>query len=375
MGFRLLIADDNEIQIDSILTYVDWAKLGVSEIKTACDGLEAYDIALKFRPHILILDVEMPGIDGLELARLIKESGMNIKMIFISCHEKFAYVQKAMLYGGYAYILKPISYAEIENIAGDVIEELSKEINIETMRTEFLNRQNEFNKNFELKSGEDKPDIFIIQQEILDFVERTRDGLASDYFKNKYFDGIHTHNFEYVKYVCYTIANALGLVIKTKDIDLTKIFGNDNIIWDKLATFTKSYDIINWLTNFLHLMINHIIELDEDKYEKLVEGIKNRIDSDVYTIESVEQIARELNVSPSHAKNVFKKCTGTTIFDYLFYKRMNEAKKLLDETDMHIYEIAEKLGYSSQAYFSIAFRKHFGMKPNDYRKGREKNED
>ena len=124
MGFRLLVADDNEIQIESILSFVDWAKLGVTEIKTARDGMEAYDIILEFRPHILILDIEMPRMDGLELARNLKESDIRIKVIFISCHEKFDYVKKAMSYGGSNYLLKPISYAEIEETAREVIDEL-----------------------------------------------------------------------------------------------------------------------------------------------------------------------------------------------------------------------------------------------------------
>ena len=81
-----------------------------------------------------------------------------------------------------------------------------------------------------------------------------------------------------------------------------------------------------------------------------------------------EQIAKELNISSSHAKNVFKKYTGITIFDYLFEKRMDEAKKLLSDTDLHIYQIAEKLGYRSKAYFSSAFQKYTGVTPNAWRK-------
>ena len=371
MGFRLLIADDSQIQVESILSYVDWTKLGVTEIRTASDGKEAYDIAMEFRPHIVILDIEMPRMDGLELARNLKELGMRVKMIFISCHEKFIYAQKAMEYGGCAYILKPISYTQIESTAREVIDEINREQRYKSMRTESLSRQEEFERNFD-PSGDkgEKQDIFTIQQEIMDFIELGNGDEVEEYFKQKYFVGLNHKNFDYIKYLCYSITNALQLVVKTKGVDLAKLFGNDNILWDKLAGFDTGEDIINWLTNLLTLMVKHIIELEEDKYEKLTEKIKERIDSDLYSIESVEQVTRELNVSAGHAKNVFKKCTGITIFDYLFEKRMNEAQRLLDQTDMHIYEIAEKLGYSSQAYFSIAFRKQFGMKPNDYRKGR-----
>ena len=65
MEYRLLIADDSEIQVESILTYVNWQELGVSRIRTARDGEEALSVYKEFRPHILILDVEMPKLDGL----------------------------------------------------------------------------------------------------------------------------------------------------------------------------------------------------------------------------------------------------------------------------------------------------------------------
>jgi len=371
MGFRLLIADDNEIQIESILSFVDWEKLGVTEIRTASDGKEAHDIAMEFQPHIVILDIEMPRMDGLELARNLREFDKRVKMIFISCHEKFAYVQKAMSYGGSAYLLKPISYSEIEETAREVIDELKYEMNFSAIRREFLSKQEEFEHSFDVNAGkEEKLDIFAIQKEILDFVDRERDGSISDYFENKYFSHLRTKSFDYTKYICYSIMNALQLAAKTKDVDMSRIFDKDNILWDKLASFDKAEDIITWISNLLSLMVKHITGIQEDKYKKLTNEIINHIESDIYSVESAEQLARKLNVSVGHAKNVFKKCTGITIFDYLFEKRMNEAKRLLKDTDLHIYEIAAKLGYKSKAYFSTSFQKQFGVNPNDYRKGR-----
>lgn len=372
MSFRLLIADDSEIQVESILSYVNWTNLGVSDIRTARDGMEALEIAEEFKPHIVILDVEMPRLDGLELARMLRERDTKTKLIFISCHEKFAYAQKAMSYGGCAYILKPISYTEIEDVARNVIEELSREHSYNSIRSEFLHRQEEFEKSFDLReeTGDDKLDIFVIQQEILKFIEKENDEEIVSYFNEKYFSHLKTKSFDYTKYLCYSIVNGLQLVSKTKDVDMGKIFGSDEIFWDKLATFDNESDIVHWLSNLLHLMVKHIISMEQDKYKKLVNSIKLGIDKDIYGVESVEQIARDLNISSSHAKNIFKKYTGITIFDYLFEKRMNEAKKLLRETDLHVYEIAERLGYRSKAYFSSAFQKYTGRNPNEYRKGK-----
>ncbi len=372
MGFRLLIADDSEIQIESILSYVNWKELDVTDIRTARDGMEALEISRQFRPHIAIIDVEMPKLDGLELARMLKASDKRIKMIFISCHEKFSYAQKAMSCGGSAYILKPISSDELYDTAKNILDELSFEEDYTSISSEFLDRQAEFEKSFYPmdKPENDKMDIFVIQKEILSFVDEGNADNIVPYFDNKYFASLIHKSFDYTKYLCYSIINALQLVSRLKGADMGKIFGSDEIFWDKLATFENGEDIINWLRNILHLMVKHIIEIEDDKYKKLVNDIQARINNNLYDIESVEQIARELNISSSHAKNTFKKYTGITIFDYLFEKRMKEAEKLLRETDLHIYQIAEKVGYKSKAYFSTAFQKYTGTTPNEYRKER-----
>ena len=123
-----------------------------------------------------------------------------------------------------------------------------------------------------------------------------------------------------------------------------------------------------WIMNGNNMVIQHIAESDKNTHQRLISAIKNMIDKDVYAIESVEHIAKELKISSSYAKNIFKKYTGITIFTYLFNKRMEVAKSLLDMPELRSYEIAEKLGYKSKAYFSSAFQKYTGMTPNEYRK-------
>ncbi|MNJ25671.1 HTH-type transcriptional activator Btr [compost metagenome] len=65
---------------------------------------------------------------------------------------------------------------------------------------------------------------------------------------------------------------------------------------------------------------------------------------------------------------MFKSETGESYLEFLTKVRMEEAKRLLKDSDLKAYEIAELVGYSDQRYFSQVFRKHTGMKPTDYRK-------
>ena len=79
-------------------------------------------------------------------------------------------------------------------------------------------------------------------------------------------------------------------------------------------------------------------------------------------------VAGLVNVTPSHLSNLFKKETGTNFSSYLTDVRMQTAGKLLKSPDMLIYEVAEKTGYSNGGYFGKAFKKYWGVSPEEYKK-------
>ena len=370
MDIRLLIADDNAIQIDSILLYVDWKALGVTEIKTASNGLDCYNIAKDFMPHIVIADIEMPCMNGLELAAKLKELDKNINLIFITCHENFAYAQQAVNLGVAAYILKPISYVQIDEVARNVIFKLEEDNEKKRHEILFSKKQEQIEKDFnDFVDDYNKLDVLKIYDTLLKMINDERDDMVS-YLEENYFKYTKEQTLAYTKYMCYTMINALQLVAMVKNIDLEEFFGV-GLMWNKLAEFSVKDDIINWLENLMNMVFVHIKQKEKNVYKKVAHDIKTIIDNDLYEIDNISKITNKLEISPSHAGKMFKKAYGKTIFDYLFEKRMQEAKRLLDDPYIKVYEIAEKLGYSNKAYFSGAFQKHFGMTPSEYRKSKE----
>ena len=79
-------------------------------------------------------------------------------------------------------------------------------------------------------------------------------------------------------------------------------------------------------------------------------------------------IAELVNITPSHISNLFKKETGVNFSTYLTDVRMTAARKLLQSPEFLIYEVAEKTGYSNAGYFGKAFKKYWGISPEEFKK-------
>lgn len=106
--YRVVIADD-EVRICRLIQYlVDWEGLGLEATAVVHTGTEALQAIRELHPDIVITDIKMPELSGLELLEKIHESNANIRCLVISGYRKFEYVQEALRYGAEDFILKPI---------------------------------------------------------------------------------------------------------------------------------------------------------------------------------------------------------------------------------------------------------------------------
>ena len=102
---------------------------GITEIDTACDGEEAWSMITDARrfPDIILTDIRMPGMDGLELSDKIREHSAATKIIFISGYEDFAYAKKAISLGDSGYVTKPVAQDELLELINRVMIQIRKE--------------------------------------------------------------------------------------------------------------------------------------------------------------------------------------------------------------------------------------------------------
>ncbi len=112
-NLKVVIADDEERICQLIQALINWDSLEMEIAGMAHNGIEAFDVVQKVRPDILITDIRMPGLSGLELIEKVKAACPEVEIIIISGYAHFEYAQQAIRFGVGHYLLKPINKAEL----------------------------------------------------------------------------------------------------------------------------------------------------------------------------------------------------------------------------------------------------------------------
>lgn len=106
---KIFLVEDEVIIRDGIKNSIDWKKEGYEFVGEAGDGELAYPLILKEKPDILLTDIKMPFMDGLELSAAVKKELPDIKIIVLSGYNDFEFAKKGIEIGITNYLLKPIS--------------------------------------------------------------------------------------------------------------------------------------------------------------------------------------------------------------------------------------------------------------------------
>ncbi|MEF3313812.1 response regulator [Paenibacillus sp. GYB004] len=103
-----LLVDDHPHLVEHLSTVIPWAELGVAQVHTGCSGDEALETIRNNRIDILVTDIRMPGMDGLQLIGQARELRPEIGCILLSGYGEFQYAQKAIELQAFRYLLKPV---------------------------------------------------------------------------------------------------------------------------------------------------------------------------------------------------------------------------------------------------------------------------
>ena len=136
---NLLIVNDEVLTAETMKVDIQWNNYGIDEVYTAYDAEQAKQVIEMQEVDIMLCDIEMPGENGIDLYRWVREGKMEIECIFLTCHASFDYALDAIQLGCRNYLLIPAKYEDIGNEVRKIVGQLT--IQREAMKYQEYGRQ------------------------------------------------------------------------------------------------------------------------------------------------------------------------------------------------------------------------------------------
>lgn len=121
---KVLVVDDETFVRRGIVMETDWKALDCAVVAEASNGEEALEAVKKFTPDLIICDIRMPKMDGIEFLKQLRADGNDVPLIFLTAYSEFEYAKQALRYFAFDYLLKPFEDGELEAAVLRVKEEI-----------------------------------------------------------------------------------------------------------------------------------------------------------------------------------------------------------------------------------------------------------
>ncbi|GIO34790.1 MULTISPECIES: response regulator [Paenibacillus] len=376
---KVLIADDESIVRKGLRSTVDWERFGMEVVADAPNGLKAWEAFLEYRPEIVITDIVMPEMDGIELARKVKETAQRTKIILLSCHRDFEYAQQGIRLGASGYLLKTaFEDEELEEILKQFQQELSSPAladgqdseRLETMLFAWLNGHND---KFPAELASLRKGAWHFNGEPLHvYLIRTADcgkswdGMLSDAAREE--AGICEGTLiPYGEEYCYwavpeslrDAAEGLLVACKSRCVKLH---------WSRKGTLTHPDDLKEAFQS-LHkeAELERIYGVSCEDWPEPIWRAVHLLHANPAADWSASDLAEKVGLSRSHFSILFKKAVGDSFIAFQYKRKLRLASGLLRDTSLTMQEIAERTGLGDSKYFSKWFKRCTGQTPSHYR--------
>ncbi|WP_434577002.1 response regulator transcription factor [Thermoanaerobacterium thermosaccharolyticum] len=419
--YRIMIVDDDEIIRKGLAKNIDWSSHEIEVVYEAKNGKDALNNIEEVMPNVIISDIQMPIMDGLELAECVYRLYPRIKMVLLTAYEEFEYAKRALKYKVSEYVLK---YESDENIikavqhaielykldtqnqelvmrSRDILinnffyEVCSSDIEEETIKKSMYELNLKFSGDYfsvimvRLQGLDiiNSAEIVVKRRELFSIIEKQLISSIRKIYSEVYsFQDNENLNIVLVSdkpnkeqdKLVISVENNLKILEKNLKINLLIGLGRwyegiKNLYYcysEILKDINLEYMIDSGENNTESKIIN-CSEYSESQRTplKIIGEITHYIEKN-YADESLSlnTISQKVHLSPNYVSFIFKKYKGINISDYIIKVRIKKAEELLVSTDYKTYEIANKIGYTNSQYFSVLFKKMKGLSPTEFRK-------
>ncbi len=356
--YKILAIDDREIFLIELKRLKVWGERSEFEIiDTASNGKEALELLNRNSYDLVLTDIRMPVVDGLQLLREIQKDKLCPCVVFLSEYSEFNYARQGIVLGAFDYIVKPASE--------ETMIVLLKRIKV------FLDDFHD-DKHYSLNSTVETDSEWAYptsdEKQIINCLINKEENAIKLF-----------------RVTAETIYNVLSDNIIKADIIIKKMYHNiimavyDNFNWLSSYIDIQLFETIDYIheenmNNFIELycgkitylldfLIKFYIKTPDELIKNICEYILNNSNSDL----KLKVIAEKFYINNTYLSNTFVIKTGIHFNDYTTKVKMARSRYLLVNTNLKTYEVGYQIGYHDINYFSKLFKRYYGKNPSEYR--------
>lgn len=364
---KVFLVEDEAIIRRGIKKNVEWEKNGFEFVGEAGDGEYAYPQILKTEPDILITDIKMPFMDGLELSHLVKKILPNTKIIILSGYNEFEYAKEAITIGISEYLLKPVTAASLTAVLRKVKEEIREEKEKSRLLERYFVSYEKYNAFL------DKTDYTGVDRKLIqDFLKLGSAG-EEGMFIDEYLAAVGENNYRSFllrQYMTIDIFFCVQEFLKGLSVCADEIPPELGDIKYIPKIVVSEEQTVSYLKELFAFAISERDRVAGNRYGSLIDTAKQYLAEHFESNDvSLNTVAAQVGVSSSYFSSIFKQETGQSFVEYLTKLRIDKACELLRCTTLRTAEIGERVGYNDPHYFSATFKKVTGVSPKDYKNG------
>lgn len=386
---RILFVDDDAVARKNIVHRIPWHKYGWELLTCAKDGMEALDYMQDHQPDLILSDIRMPVMDGIQMAIIAKDYYPSVKFIFLSGYKDFEYAQQALKLNAIDYLTKPVMtehLIEVLKKAEGIIRQEQKVTHVmekgyPTIQRHFISQL--MYDNFAKAS----PDVFqafdinlsngfgvvgfadlksidnVAPQELMDLLSRGCQQFGEEFY-GSFFIPIDTTQIFFI----FTADNTTQKAEFQHKLSQMQSYLNQWFESHLHLYGTFFYGSYFRELNELYLSYQTAQKVRNNQTTDLLAQIRQYIQKEYGNPElTLHNIASHFNINHCYLTSLYKDKYGINLYDYLIQVRMEKAAELLKTTDFKSYQIAELTGYNNSQYFSLSFKKYYGCTVTEYR--------
>ncbi len=410
--YTVVVADDEQELREAVCSMIRWEEIGFRLVGSAGNGLDALQLVEQLQPDLLLTDIQMPFINGTDLAKNVRELQPLISIVFLSGYDDFEYAQRAIENRVISYLLKPISMAELTAALREIHDKMERRFlelrPVDVHISKHLTTASLLLDPYAEYSGEDAERLLL--ESGMAFTRPY--GISVFSIRLRHADQRSAYMIDRIlrKYFsCCSFASGgriLSLVISEDEfahlgaaldelyyacrrmLDENCILGISRVFPDLGYCTEACREAVEAQKKAREPGIFRYEEPDADRgsagtdspLSPAYEGVRTlcqqamKIIASEYRDEnlSLSTVSERLHVNPNYLSANMKKYAGDTFINLLIRERMEHALRLLQlPGGMKIAEIAAACGYSDQHYFSYCFKKYHGTSPARMRRSEE----